>query len=663
MARSDAQRRNSVVLFGSICTAALALAPIVARAAEISAQPVVATSHAVIDLANPTATPGPDRVGVALDAVIDLSAEALSSQGVPAPRLVTPPALLGTPSPTPVAAWLALDDIAGGSGLVAPPGAQGAAGTSWLMVTLGNDYRIQDKATGAAISTVTTSSFWAATGATNPVGSRVWYDPYAARFVIAASSDAQTAASSILVALSQTSDPTGAWDLWRFDVDAADQLWSDFPMLGVNENWVAVAFNAWTVGTNYFQEGRILVLDYPQLQASTAAATTFTGITSADGGFYMHPALTYSATEPTLYVVSHLNSTDATYKLSTITGTPAAPVLTIGTTQTNPLGAWTAVFGEALPQASEPGPGTGVRKIRVDDAYPRGHVTFRNGQIWFTQTVGLGAGASLHTGVQWSSLDTSGAYLEGGRVEDPAATATSGDWYAFGSLAVNKDGDALLGFTSFSATAWPSAGYVYRKVGDAAGTMRDPYVFRTGSDYYDYPAGAPAGNRWGYYSATVIDPTNDLEFWTIQEASDPRVGTGSGSGRWTTWWAHVAPAVAIVAPPGSTGSLRDASQAPLTLTKQPGGDVRLDWGSACMSSWPDFVVYEGTLGDFTSHQSRLCSTGGAPTATLAPDAGSRFYLVGARALDREGPASISSDGTPFPPAAVTCAPPVQGMCP
>src|ERR1019366_1097962 len=44
-------------------------------------------------------------------------------------------------------------------------------------------------------------------------------------------------------------------------------------------------------------------------------------------------------------------------------------------------------------------------------------------------------------------------------------------------------------------------------------------------------------NRWGDYSATLVDPVNDLDFWTIQEyaATPPSNRTGA----FGTWWAQV----------------------------------------------------------------------------------------------------------------------------
>ena len=46
-------------------------------------------------------------------------------------------------------------------------------------------------------------------------------------------------------------------------------------------------------------------------------------------------------------------------------------------------------------------------------------------------------------------------------------------------------------------------------------------------------------NRWGDYSATQVDPTDDLTLWTIQEYARIPVGHGDASGRWGVWWGRV----------------------------------------------------------------------------------------------------------------------------
>jgi len=99
-------------------------------------------------------------------------------------------------------------------------------------------------------------SYHQVTGVFDP---RVQYDPYNGRWIMAAASNGQSSSASILVGISNTSDPQGTFTLYRFVVGCAagdagcdsGGEWADFPMLGFNKNWVVVGWNQFqTTGGN-----------------------------------------------------------------------------------------------------------------------------------------------------------------------------------------------------------------------------------------------------------------------------------------------------------------------------------------------------------------------------------------------------------------------------
>jgi hypothetical protein len=102
---------------------------------------------------------------------------------------------------------------------------------------------------------------------------------------------------------------------------------------------------------------------------------------------------------------------------------------------------------------------------------------------------------------------------------------------------VNANDDVLLGFSMFSSATFPSAGYAFRSSTDAAGSMRTPVMSKAGEGYY-YKTFGGTRNRWGDYSHTQVDPSNDLSLWTVQEYSKPVSGTTS---KWSTWWIETGP--------------------------------------------------------------------------------------------------------------------------
>src|SRR6266542_4431917 len=89
-------------------------------------------------------------------------------------------------SPAPSQTFPAQEDAPqfGTNTFVIPPDTMGAVGLDKLFVTVNNNYRVQDKATGAVLSTVSIETFWSSTGAAGVFDPRVQYDPYNNRWIL-----------------------------------------------------------------------------------------------------------------------------------------------------------------------------------------------------------------------------------------------------------------------------------------------------------------------------------------------------------------------------------------------------------------------------------------------------------------------------------------------
>jgi hypothetical protein len=544
--------------------------------------------------------------------------------GPPAPPWQAPSRALGAlvASPSPTTSFIGLDDIpmVDSSYIVIPPDVGGAVGPSRILEGLNNNYRVLDKATGAMISTVGTATFWNAAvsnktllnGLTDP---RTVYDPYNNRWIVAM----QTVASSadILIGVSATSDPAGAWFLYSFNTGV--QI--DFPNLGFNKNWIVVAINRYSAG-GAFQRGITLVVDYPQARTGTGVGTIFTQASGSH--FCSAPCLTYSATSDTEYLVTHLSSPGATYTLDRITGTPSAPVYTAGGALTRSGGGWAQPSGNLLPQsapvAGASACGATPCPLETQDSQVRSGPVFRGGDIWYAQTVGLPSVSLTHTGVQWTRITTpGGGFVDGGRIEDAGATSTNGGkWYAFAHLAVNAAGDMMLGFSQFSSAQHPAAGYAMRLTGDAPGTLRDPIITHAGDDYYHKTFSTVTGrNRWGDFSSVAVDP-DDVTLWSLQQYAKSRTSTddgntGANGSKWGTWWAAVGtvlPTVTIA--PGPSVAEGNSGTTPVGFT------VNLSAASAQTVT----VFYQTSDGTATSadndYQPVTSSVAISPGLTSAP---------------------------------------------
>src|SRR5439155_16369077 len=135
------------------------------------------------------------------------------------------------------------------------------------------------------------------------------YDPFNNRWIVCMVSDFGNSNSAFEVGVSQTSDPSGNWFLFRILAQVNGSL--DFPILGFNKNWVVVTANVHSNSSGQFRSGVALVLDYPRLRSGVYSAKLFTHANGTH--FCTGPCLTYSSTEDTLFLVTHHSSPSATY--------------------------------------------------------------------------------------------------------------------------------------------------------------------------------------------------------------------------------------------------------------------------------------------------------------------------------------------------------------
>ncbi|MCX6291170.1 MAG: proprotein convertase P-domain-containing protein, partial [Bacteroidetes bacterium] len=421
-------------------------------------------------------------------------------------------------SPVPNTNFSGLDD----NNTSIPPDVNGAVGPNHLMVTLNTEYRIQSRA-GATISTVSMASFWSGlasvSGTFDP---KTLYDPFNNRWIAVAVSNSRSAASAVLVAVSQTNDPTGTWNRYKIDATAADTMWLDYPSVGFNKDWIVITGNFFGNVAGGFQTSIVYVLNKANFYSGGVGS--YTSINSTNNVFTLAPAITYDNAISTEYLTQTWDGSTGSIQLYTITGAVGSEVLTsVGYSTTTNYWDWGQATGaDFAPQA------TVSNKFQCNDDRMLSCV-YRNGAIWCAHTIFLPLGAPTRCSLQWWKLTTSGAVTARDRIDDP----TGVNFYAFPSLSVNSSNDALIGYSRFSASTFASAGYSLKLSSDA--NFQSDYIFKTGLAKY-YKTYSGTRNRWGDYTLTQVDPANDNDFWTLQEYT---ITPSGGYDRWGTWWANV----------------------------------------------------------------------------------------------------------------------------
>ncbi|MBK8254937.1 MAG: hypothetical protein IPK82_20055 [Polyangiaceae bacterium] len=434
----------------------------------------------------------------------------------PAPGPLPDPA-----APPSVTTFVALGD----NNTSIPPDTQGAVGPNHVTTTLNTQIRIQNKS-GGVISTFSLASFWSFLQNPDPFDPKIIFDPYSNRWIFVACADAKSATSSLLVAMSNTSDPTGVWTGYRIDADGQNLIWADFPSLGFNKKWVAVSVNLYTVANNAFSTSRLYLFDKSDMVAGIAVDYSY--FQDANGA--PSPAVELDSLVDDLYLLQRWSVNPGSLRLRRATGPTNSPTIQLVGYANAPNSWATSGSGNAdfAPQSGS------AQKIQTND--DRLHnVVYRNGSLWTAHTIFQPAAGPTRSSIQWWQLATDASILQRGLIDDP----NSGKFYAFPSIAVNKNNDALIGYSRFSSSQYASANYAFRSGSDPLNTVQADSTFQAGIAPYYKPSVSTNRNRWGDYSSTVVDPTDDTTLWTIQEAADLPAASYD---RWFTAWAKVVPA-------------------------------------------------------------------------------------------------------------------------
>ena len=421
-------------------------------------------------------------------------------------------------SPAPTTTFNAVDDDNW-----IPPDVGGAVGPNYIMTTLNGQYRILNR-TGSVITSVTMLAFWNGFGVSDVFDPKILYDPFNQRWINTGVAERSSAASCILIAVSATNDPTGTWYKYKIDATSTDTMWADYPSIGYNKNWIVVTTNMFGNIGGGFQAGHQYVMNKANFYS--AGSGQYTLINGGSNTFTLCPAITCDTTTTTMYLVERWNANSGgsgSIRTYTITGSVGSEILTAGSFTTTP-NPWSYGGGNFAPQSGS------VNKIDCDDDRMM-QVILRNGSIWAVHGIFLPSASPTRCSIQCWQLTTAGALTQRILIDDVTGT----NFYAFPSIAVNKFDDVLIGCAKFSATTFASACYSFRLSTDPTNTIQSDYVYKAGLASYFKTFGGTR-NRWGDYTSTLVDPTNDNDFWTLQEYALPP----SGGDRWGTWWAYLA---------------------------------------------------------------------------------------------------------------------------
>ncbi|MCO5204182.1 MAG: hypothetical protein M9928_04090 [Anaerolineae bacterium] len=475
------------------------------------------------------------------------------------------------------------NDCCGGGGNV-PPDPELAVGPNHIIAAVNVAFEIYNTNGNLLVGPITFASFMAGdsncTGVFDPNAN---YDEKADRFVLGIDADG----THFCIAVSQTGDPTGAWNIYSFDTSPSRRDFFDYPHTGIGDDAIYMGANIFS--GNRFGHARVWAFDKAAMYAGQSAAAVSVSLGSNDDtpqplNLHGYAQGTWPSGGPH-YILTEKGYNGADYTVYAWDDPFGANNFsTVGTVD---LVAATGVAA-GMPVDT---PQLGGQTIQANDFRPQ-DFEYRNGYAWTANTIACNPGGGTVNCVRWAKINPATA-----TVVDAGVFGTNGEYRTFADLAVNHCDDMQIGYSKSSSSMYPAVFVTGRQSTDPAGTLQSEVQMKAGEiTYTSFESSAP--RRWGDYTEMTIAP-NGTTFWYLGEYSK---NTGTSNGRWGTYIGsysyNCSGGPAPTPTPGPTAT-PVPTPAP-TATPAPGGTMHVEALSGATSSsnggkWNAIITV--TIGD------------------------------------------------------------------
>jgi hypothetical protein len=407
-----------------------------------------------------------------------------------------------------------------------PPDQGSAVGPNYYVEMVNSIYAIYHKDGSVAVPNTSLGTFYTNAGVSIPVNSagmpqltdpRIVYDPASGRwFAVIVTSESNS--NSILVAVSQTSDPTGAWKAAKFRGNNTANLFADYPTIAIDQNALYIATNNYPNDTSFFG---VTLTTIPKADLLNPAGPVVANRTHFEKQVIFGMPGKFPVT---LAPVSDFDSRDhgvilatdlyigqtVLHRYNVLNPATSSSTLTVDKPITVPQ-YWNNQNGHQ-PDGTQTLDGVDFR-IGQNNVYQVGNV------IWAADSIltSLSYGSGGYDAIRWYEIDeTTNTVLQSGTISDPHHD------YIDPAIAANAAGDVVIGFsaTGDSTTSdYPGAWYVAGTTTAGVTTFGTPTPLRNGSS--NYSIGGGGRNRWGDFSAISVDPNNPNAFWIADEYVAP----------------------------------------------------------------------------------------------------------------------------------------------
>lgn len=411
-----------------------------------------------------------------------------------------------------------------GFGLLSPPDPVLSVGPNHVVQMINLVHRVYDKSGNPLTPALKFSQI--ASTSTDDGDPITLYDHIADRWVLLQFSSLFTSGrESLIFCVSQTNDPTGAYNIYEFRTTG---VFPDYPHVGIwNNSYIVTTHNFNQSGTAYLGQGYWAFDRNKMLNGeSTANGVGFNDATT--GGYlpvsfegFKTPELNSQPTFVT-FNADEFGGTDE-LQLRTMTPNFTNPASsTISTVTTIPVAAFDARSPSGSP-IEQQGTTAGLDAI-ADRMMSR--IIYRRFDDYESLVMNYAvnvsgvnptSAATYQAATRWYELTraTPSSPWTVNQQSTYSPTAISGStginrW--MGCAGIDQRGNIGLAYSRSSTTNFPDIYYAERKKTDPVGTLGAEQLFHasTGSQ-------TSSGGRWGDYSAMTTDPTDEETLWFTAE--------------------------------------------------------------------------------------------------------------------------------------------------
>jgi PKD repeat protein len=410
-----------------------------------------------------------------------------------------------------------------------PPDSMGAVGPSQVMVIVNGRIKLFSK-TGTALFSTSTDNFFDSVRSAGTSDPHVRYDRLSQRWYVTMI-DVTNTENRVLIAVSSDSVISSftAFSFFQFQHDLPGTTpnsdtghFADYDMLGVDRLALYIGANIFGASTGGGVIGTTAyVVNKSNLLSGTLTVTAFRQIGAVSGtgpGPWSPQGVDNddpAATEG--YFIGVDRNLSGVLYIRRISDPGGSPSISDNLTVTVP--ATSAPIPQPSKGATKNLDALGTRLFAA--AIHRNKIDGTT-SLWTAHNIqvdntGVATSSGGRNGSRWyeiGNLTTTPTLIEAGTLFDSATTNPRGFWIP--SVAASGQGHMALGCSYAGSNDFAGVAVAGRLRTDPLGATQAPTLAVFGPAAYNLSE-TPDPHRWGDYSQTVVDPTDDMTMWTFQE--------------------------------------------------------------------------------------------------------------------------------------------------